>query len=329
MPGKVLVTGADGLLGSNLTRELIEQGFSVRVLIQPGSKSQSLNGLPVEKISGDLVAEDNALKEAVNGVEAVFHCAAITNMWAKQELVFKVNLGGTRRILELCVGNKVRRLVFVGSASSFRFGSMENPGTEQGAFPLEYKGVAYMESKHQALNLVREYVLEKGLDAVMVMPTFMLGAYDSGPSSGELIRQFIIRKMRFVSPGGRNFVYVKDVAKAMISALEKGKKGEAYILGGKNLTYLDFFQKVAKLAGTNPPKAELPGFLVALVGLGGSAYERIFKKSVGLNLQMARLACLGTYYSPARAVQELGMGQTPIELAIAESLQSLKEYGYL
>ena len=329
MPSKVLVTGADGLLGSNLTRELIELGFSVRVLLQPQSKSRTLNGLPVEKIIGDLITEDDVLKQAVNGMEAVFHCAAITNMWANRELVFKVNLEGTRRILELCTTNKVRRLVFVGSASSFQFGSMENPGTEQGAFPIEYKGIAYMESKHQALNLVRQYVLEKGLDAVMVMPTFMLGAYDSGPSSGELIRQFIIRKMRFVSPGGRNFVYVKDVARAMISALERGKKGEAYILGGKNLTYLDFFQKVARLTGVNPPKLKLPGFLVVLAGLSGSAYERIFKKPIGLNLQMARLACLGTYYNPAKAVQELGMAQTPIEIAIAESLQSLKEYGYL
>ena len=329
MPTKVLVTGADGLLGSNLTRELIEQGYSVRVLIHPQSKSQTLNGLPVEKIIGDLTSEDDVLKKAVNGVEAVFHCAAITNMWANRELVFRVNLEGTRRILELCLANEVKRLVFVGSASSFQFGSMENPGTEQGGFPLEYKGVAYMESKHQALNLVRQYVSEKGLDAVMVMPTFMLGAYDSGPSSGELIRQFIIRKMRFVSPGGRNFVYVKDVAKAMISALEKGKKGESYILGGENLTYLAFFQKVAKLAGVNPPKFELPGFLVVLAGVSGSVYERIFRRPVGLNLRMARLACLGTYYSPAKAIKELGMPQTPIEIAIAESLKSLKEYGYL
>lgn len=98
MSNLVLVTGADGLLGSNLVRELLEQGFSVRVLIQPGSRSPTLKGLPAETITGDLLAEDGALDHAIKGCDVVFHCAAITNQWAKPEIVFRVNVEGTRRV---------------------------------------------------------------------------------------------------------------------------------------------------------------------------------------------------------------------------------------
>lgn len=329
MSNLVLVTGGDGLLGSNLVRELLEQGFTVRVLLQPGTRSPTLQGLAVETVSGDLLGEDEPLRAAVRDCEAIFHCAAITNQWAKPELVFKVNVEGTRKILDLALAHGVRKLVFVGSASSFKFGTLQNPGDERSAFPAEYRGVPYMESKHQAMKLVRDYVSTRGLDAVIVGPTFMLGRYDYGPSSGELIRQFIRRKMRFVSPGGRNFVYVRDVAKAMVSALSRGQKGEAYILAGENLTYMDFFSRVAKLAGVEPPRSALPGAAVRMAGLLGSAYGKLSGRPVPLNSMMARLACLGTYYSGAKARRELGMPMTPVEVAIEESLRSLKDYGHI
>jgi dihydroflavonol-4-reductase len=186
-----------------------------------------------------------------------------------------------------------------------------------------------MESKRQAMDLVREYVSKKGLDAVIAVPTFMLGRYDYAPSSGELIRQFIVRKMSFASPGGRNFVYVGDVAKAMVSALERGKKGESYILGGENLSLWDFFTMTAKSAGVAPPKFHLPKPVVIMAGAAGSLLEKISGKPAQLNLRMARLACMGTYYSAGKAQRELGMPCTPVAKAIEESIQSLKEYGHI
>ncbi len=326
---KVLVTGADGLLGSNLVRELLDRGFSVRAFIQPGSESPTLKDLPLEKVYGDLLSEEGILAGAVRGCDGIFHCAAITDMWAEPELVWKVNLEGTRRVLEACRVNKAVRLVYVGSASSFQFGSLELPGDEGGTFPKAYRGMAYMESKYQATRLVREYISDKGLNAVIVAPTFMFGPYDFRPSSGELIRQYIKRGLRLVSPGGRNFVYVGDVAKAIVSALERGVSGESYILGGANLTYLEFFRKVAGIVGREPPRMELPKSLVLLTGLVGSVYKVISGKPVLLDLSMARNSCLGTYYNPAKAIKELNMPQNPIEQAIEESLQSLKEYGHI
>lgn len=326
---KVLITGADGLLGSNLVRELLDHKHTVRVFIHPQSLSKTLDGLPVEKKSGDILGESGALGEAVSGCDAVFHCAAITDQWASPELTWRVNLEGTRKVLDACVSEKIKRLIFVGSASSFRFGTLDNPGDESGPFPDNYQGIAYMESKHRAMELVREYVNARGLDAVIVIPTFMLGPFDPGPSSGELIKQFIVRSLKFTSPGGRNFAHVRDVARAMAAALEKGKTGEHYILGGENLTYLDFFARVAKIAGMPAPKIVLPKAAILLGGAAGSLYEKVSGGRALINLQLAKLSLMGTYYNSAKAIEELGMPQTPVEQAIEESIGSLKEYGHI
>jgi len=326
---KILMTGADGLLGSNMVRELLEKDFFVRVLAQPGSKSTTLDGLDLEKIDCDLLKDDDVIAEATNGCDAVFHCAAITDHWADAGLTWKVNLDATKKLLDACVESKVKKLVFVGSASSFQFGGVDNPGDETAPFPEAYNGVAYMESKYKAMQLVKEYANRGKLDAVMVCPTFMFGPYDSRPSSGELIRQFIIRKMKFTSPGGRNFAHVRDVARAAVNALERGKSGESYILGGENLTYLDFFTKVANIAGMDPPRIVLPKSLILSVGAAGSLYQKLTGKAVQINYRITKFSLLTTFYDPAKAIRELGMPQTPIEQAIEESIKSMKEYGHL
>ena len=307
---RVFVTGHRGRLGKHLVLK---------------SSYKPLDCDVTELSSVKIALRENEATER----DTIIHCAAITDLWAEPELVFKVNLKGTRKVLDACVSAQVKRLVFVGSASSFQFGSLELPGDERGSFPKAYRGMAYMESKYQAMKLVQEYISDKGLNAVIVAPTFMFGPYDFRPSSGELIRQYIKRGLRFVSSGGRNFVYVGDVAKATVSALERGVSGESYILGGSNLNYLEFFSKVAGIVGKEPPRIELPKFLVLLTGLIGSVYKGISGKPALLDLNMARNSCLGTYYNPAKAVKELEMPQTPIERAIEESYQSLKEFGHI
>jgi len=327
---KVLVIGADGLLGSHLVRRLIERDYAVRVFVQPQSKSPTLEGLPLEMIKGDLLDADGRLEQAVAGCRYVFHCAAITDMWADRDITWKVNLDGTRRVLGACLEKDVQRMVFTGSASSFQFGTIDNPGDESGSFPAAYRGIAYMESKHRAMKLVLEYVDRRGLDAVVVAPTFLLGALDWRPSSGELIRQFLKRKMRFTSPGGRSFVHASDVALAMAAAAEKGKKGQCYIAGGHNLCYLDFFTRVAGIAGgVNPPRFVLPKSAIMACGAAGSLYGKVLSRRPPLDLRMAKLALCGTYYSSDKAARELGMPRTPIDASIEESIKSLRDYGYV
>jgi dihydroflavonol-4-reductase len=326
---RILVTGADGLLGSNLVRELLAQGHQVRALIQPGSRSPTLDGLDLERVNGDLLDQGDGLRGALLGCEAVYHCAAVTNQWADAGLTWKVNYEATARLAEACQEAGVSRLIYVGSASSFQFGPRERPGDESGPFPPAYRGVAYMESKHKAAELVREKVRQGRLDAVIVAPTFLLGPYDFGPSSGELIRQFVVRKLRFVSPGGRNFVYAGDAAKAMAAALTRGRPGETYLLAGENLTYLEFFTLVARESGLAPPFLVLPGPAVLAGGLAGSFYEKATGRRGLINYRLARMSLLGTYYTAGKAVRELGMPQTPAGEAIAVAVRGLREYGHI
>ena len=326
---KALVTGADGLLGSRLVPELISHDFSVRAFVLPQSDSPTLDGLPIEVIRGNLL-DQGSIENAIKGCEYVFHCAAITDLRAKADIVWKVNLDGTEKILKGCVKEKVKRLIYVGSASSFMFGTKEIPGDETSSFPELYKGIPYMESKKKATELVMKYINEKKVDGVIIAPTFLLGDMDFRPSSGELIRQFIKRGLRFVPPGGRNFAYAGDVAKAMVAAVKKGQSGECYITGGQNISYFDFFSKVASMTKTTkPPAMTLPFPLVLAGGALGSVADMILKKQVPFNLQLARLSVYTTYYSSKKAVEKLGMPQTEIETGIKESISSLKKYGHI
>ena len=171
-----LVIGADGLLGSHLVRKLIERDYSVRVFIQPQSRSPTLDDLPVRLIKGDLLDEDGQLEKAVEGCRYVFHCAAITDMWADKEIVWKVNLDGTRRVLDACCEKGIRRLVFTGSASSYQFGTIENPGDESGSFPPAYRGIAYKDNR--------------GIAQRMIARANQLKARSTSPVSAAALREY-------------------------------------------------------------------------------------------------------------------------------------------
>lgn len=327
---KVLVTGADGLLGANLVRALRVVGYDVRAFVQRSGTARTLQGLDIEILRGDLLDEDTSvLTRALRGCEAVFHCAGLTNMRAPDGLMWRVNVDGTKRVVDASMRAGVRRFIHTGSASSLQFGSMEAPGDEGGGFPPVYRGVAYAESKAEASKYVLDCVARAHLDALIVAPTFMLGPFDERPSSGELIRQFVVRRMRFTSPGGRNFAYVGDVAWAMVNALQRGRTGETYVLGGTNLSYREFFSLVARAVGKNPPRAVLPRAMVLAAGCAGSGAQSITRRPATLNRTMARLACEETYYDSSKAIDELAMPQTPVEQAIDESVRSLREYGHL
>ena len=326
----VVVTGADGLLGGNLVRQLQASGRTVRAFVQTNSPALSLKDLTLDIVRGDLLDSDTtALDRALRGCDAVFHCAAVTDMKAPDALMWRVNYEGTRRVVDAALRCGVARLVHTASASSYAFGSAAQPGDESCPFPELYKGLAYMESKRAASQYVRSQIDKAGLDAVFVAPTFMIGPHDARPSSGELIRQFLVRRMPFVSPGGRNFVYVGDVAQAMVNALERAPSGAEYILAGENLTYMEFFTRVARAAHVRAPLGELPHALVYAAGAMGSALEALTRRPVALTWTVAKLACMYTFYTPAKAVAELGMPQTSLDQAIGEAIAGLTHYGHL
>jgi len=326
---RVLVTGPDGLLGSNLVRRLLEKDYEVRALVFPGSRSRTLDGLKIEKVDGNITDSDS-IRRAVAGCEGVFHVAASTAMWPPRDpKITAINVNGTRNVMEAAEAAGVRRVVHCGSASSFGYGTKENPGTEKAPFRYAGLGLAYFDSKLAAQELVLDMVRSGRIEAVVVNPTFMFGPHDSGPSSGEVIIQYVKMNIPAYSPGGRNFAHARDVADGLISAFEKGAPGECYILGNRNMNMKELLGLVAEIAGIRKPVVEIPALVIRLAGKAGSALGEALKKKPGISYEVAVLSCIGCYYSPAKAVRELDLPQTPVETAVEDEYRWLRDNGYM
>lgn len=326
---KILVTGADGLLGSNLVRELLKRGHQLRAFVQPGRQQKTLEGLTIEKFPGNLLHADEVLK-ASESCDAVIHCAASTSVWpTRSEIVNQVNIEGTKNIIHAVEKNNIQRMIYVGTANSFGFGSKENPGVEGNPYKSAMYGLDYMDSKYRAQQLILNEVKEKKLPAVIVNPTFMFGPYDSNPSSGAMIVALYKGKVPGYTSGGRNYVCAKDAAVAICNALTKGRVGECYILGNQNLSYKEAFGKIAVTIGAKTPSIPIPSIFAKLYGAVGSIFGKISGNTPAISYPLSRIACDEHYFSPAKAVQELELPQTPIETGIKECFEWLKENGYL
>jgi len=324
----VLVTGADGLLGSNLIRELLERGHEISAFILPGSKSKSLDNLPIQRIYGNILKPEE-LDQAVAGKDAIVHTAANTNIWPdRSKVVCKVNIEGTENMIAAALKHNIKRFIQIGTANSFGFGSKQNPGHEKNSYQSGKYGLDYMDSKYQAQLVVLKAVKEKGLPALVVNPTFMLGPYDSKPGAGAMILAVYNQQVPGFASGGRNYVYVKDVAIAIANGLTKGKVGECYIAGHQNMDYKEAFTKIASIVNVNPPKFNIPTPFIKLYGKMGSIYGQITKNAPKVSYPMALISCDEHYFTAQKAVEELDMPQTNIDIAIKESFTWLKENGY-
>lgn len=325
---KVLVTGATGLLGNHVARELDRQGHRVKLLVRPASDLRAIDDVPATLAYGTL-SDAAAIQNAVEGMDGVIHSAAAT---ATGNTAFshyeEANLKGTVRLVEAMQKAACRRLVFVSTANTLEPGPMQAPGTESSPFALQSYGSGYVDTKYQAEQFVLENDGKKGLEAVVVNPTFMIGSHDFKPSSGQLLLH-ALRKIQICPPGGKNFVCVRDVAAGTCAALFRGRPGRQYLLAGENLTYAAFFDIVNRLAGHNPYRLVIPKTLFHGAGLAGSALAKLTGRNIPFNYVNARLLALDNYYSGARAREELGMPFTPIATAVAEALQWFIANGYV
>lgn len=326
---KILVTGADGLLGSNLVRELLDRKHEVSVFLLPGSPAKSLEGLPIERFYGNIL-ERESIETALQGHEALIHAAANTNIWpSRSEIVRKVNIEGTQNVIDAALSTKIKRMVYIGTANSFGFGSKSNPGNETLPYTSDKYGLDYMDSKYKAQQLLLKAVKEQGLPALTINPTFMLGPFDSKPSAGAMILAIYQGKVPGFAPGGRNYIYVKDVATAIANALQQGSIGSSYIAGNQNLSYREMFTKIAKIVQVKPPQINVPRPFLKIYGRMGSLFGNITKKAPTVSFPMALISCDEHYFSANKAVEELDMPQTNIDQAIQESFNWLSENGYV
>jgi dihydroflavonol-4-reductase len=327
---EILVTGPDGVLGSNLVRELLARNYSVRVLLEPGKDPITLKDLPIKRFHGNIL-DPNALDSVFKDKDVVFHCAAATSVFpAKNEIVNKVNIEGTQNVIHAALKHKIQRLIYVGTANSFGFGSsLDNLGSEEQPYRSAKYGLDYMDSKYKAQQLILTAVKDQGLPAIIVNPTFMIGPYDSRPSSGAMILAIHNSKVPGYSSGGKNYVAVKDVATAMANAITMGRIGECYIAGNVNLDFKEAFGLIAKTINAKAPTRKLSNFAVITFGAISSFLAKVFNYYPAVTKELATISTENHYYSVEKARKELLLPQTPLDLAIQECYDWFKENGYL
>jgi dihydroflavonol-4-reductase len=316
-----LVTGATGLVGNNLVRQLIANGRTVRALVRPTANTQSLAGLPIELISGD-VTDLPSLQRACQGVENVYHCAALVSIWERMaDQMWAINVGGTKNVLQAAQESAVHRLIHCSSVDALGLPEGDQPATEETPWNWDRLGLAngYARSKYEAQKLVLA-AAGRNLDAVVVNPTYMFGPYDSRPSSGRMILEIAKLPVIGYSGGGNNFVAVEDVVTGMINAVEHGRCGHCYILGHANLTYREIFACIAACLGRRAPQLPLPYPLARLGGYVGDLTGHLTGREPAINTTSVKMGYVNHYYSPAKAIRELALPQTPIDQAIERAI---------
>lgn len=325
---KVLVTGANGLLGSHIVRELLKRKYSVRALVRKGSNISALEGLDIELFEGQMTQKQDVFAAARN-CSFLIHSAAKTSPKPTDVEAFKIpNIKSTEYCIEVSKKYQLKRFVFVSTANTIGNGTRENPGNEERPFMPWLKKSGYAYSKFIAQEMVLDETKNSNLDAVVVNPTFIIGENDVKPSSGQIFSQILNKPAAFYPPGGKNFVDAETAAIGVVNAMEKGISGNCYLLAGENLSYKDFYKMVAEVAGQNPVLIPVPQFILMTLGFLGDFSERVLKIPVRLTKVNARMLCEDNYYTPAKAIKELDLPLIPAREAAEKAIDWFRENNY-
>lgn len=335
MAHKNFVTGATGLVGGNLARELSSRGEEVRVLVRRNSKTLAIEGLKgVECVLGD-ITNPASLREGMKGCDRVYHCAADVRMWiVPMDEMRRVNVQGPMNVFEAARSCGIRRVVHVSTVDAIGFstpdgwGTRAKPSTESVPYQNDRFSIPYMVTKYEAQQIAQA-MNGKGIEIVIVNPTFMLGPWDVKPSSGAIILEVARGVAKGYTTGGNNVVHIGDVVDAMITAMEKGRPGELYILGNENLSYNEIFTKIAKVVGVPPPKFAIPKAVSLIGGFFGTLYGQIAGSTPNINHLTANMGYIEHYFDSSKAVRELNMKQTPVTVAIEDAYRWFIDHGYI
>src|SRR5579859_5083903 len=274
MACKVLVTGGTGFVGANLVAALLQRGYAVRVLRRSSSSLVGLAGLDVEQCSGDLL-DPVAVGRAVTGCQLVFHVAALSSYWrARRAWVYAVNVTGTRIVMDACLNAGVERLVHTSSAAAIGIAPDGQPATEQTPFDRLSASFAYADSKRLA-ELEVQRAITRGLDAVIVNPTTVIGAGDHYRNASSIVIEYGRGRIPVVPPGGMCVADVDAVTAGHLAAAERGQCGERYILGGENLSHRALTAMVADSAGCRAPGLVVPAALLGPASVAVDLFNQI------------------------------------------------------
>ena len=315
---KVAITGASGLLGGNLAAELIAAGHEVVAIRRAGSKVAHLDDLAIAWRDAELGSID-ALAAAFAGCAAVFHCAAAVSVVREvTPEMTAANVTGTANVIAAVARAGVARLVHTSSVVAVGLSTDGRPVDETAPWNFDELGFvdAYAITKHRAEELVRA----APIDAVIVNPVIMFGPRDAKPSSGKLIVDIVKRRVPGTTPGYNNFVDVRDVARGMIAAWQRGRRGERYLLTGHDMTFADAFRTIARVAGVAPPRFAVPRPAAWLVGKWGDLVEKRGGEPL-VNSTQIRYAFTDRFrFKSDKAARELGYVVGPLETAVRDAI---------
>lgn len=320
---KVLVTGANGLLGANVTEQLVIKGFQVVAMVRKGCNMKGLHDLVFDLFEGDITNSED-LEKVISQCDYVVHCAAKTSQNERFSEYESANIFSTQLIIEACKKYHVKRLVFVSSANCFKSGTLTEPGNEESDFLPWLKQSGYAFSKYIAQTLVLSETKKNSLNAVVVAPTFILGARDTGNSSGKLLKYAMKNRILFYPPGGKSFVDAGFAAEAIVNALTNGESGNCFLLAGENLTYKDFFKKVNKLNGSRKLLIHIPKFILILIASVSKPIEQLFHIPLPLSKVNQKLLCHNNYFSNKKATLEIGLKRTNTDDSIFNAISWIK-----
>jgi len=325
---KSLVTGASGFVGSHVARMLLDRGEQVRVLVRPQSRLAALDGFPFEKAYGDL-RKPESLGPAVEGVDRIFHVAADYRLGASNpQEIYDANVAGTQNLLEAAKQAGVQRVVVTSSVATIAVehgNSLPNEATDTRLEEMigHYKRSKYMAEK-EALKAA-----DAGMPVVVVNPTTPVGPGDWKPTpTGRIIVDFLNGRMPAYVETGLNWVPVEDVARGHWIAAEKGRVGERYILGGRNMLLKEILDLLAKLSGRPSPRVRLPHSVAMAAGYADQLFSRVLNRPPRIPLEGVRMARHKMFVDCSKASDELGFKAGPIESALERAVAWYEQHGY-
>ena len=325
-----LVTGGNGFVGAAVVRALLDRGEPVRALVRPDSDRQNLADLDAEIAEGDITIRES-LARAMSDCRAVFHVAADYRLWVPDpERMNKTNIEGSIYVVEAAAAAGIDRVVYTSSVAALGLHSDGSPADEQTPVSIEDMIGTYKRSKFQAEAAVRGRARELGLDIVTVNPSTPIGPGDFKPTpTGKIIVDAASGRMPAYVDTGLNWVHVDDVAAGHLLALEKGRSGERYILGGQNLSLREILALIAEQTGRKPPAICLPHWVVVPVALVSEGWARLAAAEPRVSLDGVRMSAKRMYFTSEKAERELGYRSRPAAEAIAAAIRWFREHDYL
>jgi hopanoid-associated sugar epimerase len=325
---RAFVTGGTGFIGSHVVRSLLQSEYQVTALVRPSSNLGNLQGLAVDIVKGDL--NNPNIWEQMRGCDYLFHVAAHYSLWQKdRKLLYFDNIEGTRNILAAAQKAGIKRTVYTSSVAAIGVGKSGEIVDETYQSPVEKLVGDYKKSKFLAEQVARS-AAKKGQDIVIVNPSSPIGALDIKPTpTGDIILRFLRRQMPAYVDTGLNFIDVRDVAWGHLLALEKGRSGDRYILGNQNLSLKQLLEQLSQITNLPAPQISVPSWIPLTVAWIDEKILSPLGKTPTVPIDGVRMAQQPMYYDASKAIRELGLPQSPLNIALKDAVDWFMSNGYV